>query len=161
MRIGIDMGGTKTEVVAIDSRQGELLRRRVPTLRDDYRQTIGALAELARGVETELGRRGTVGVAIPGTLSPLNGLVKNANTDWLNGEPLGKDLSEALQREVRVDNDGNCLALSEATDGAAAGEAVVFAAVLGTGCGGGLVIDGRVVVGRNGLTGEWGHTPLP
>ncbi|HEX7159369.1 MAG TPA: fructokinase [Edaphobacter sp.] len=161
MRIGIDLGGTKIEALAIDHEGMELGRYRVDTPRNDYKGTIDAMVGLVRRLEAETGRVGTVGAGIPGTISGMTGLVKNANSTWLNGRPLDKDLSAALGREVRVANDANCLAVSEATDGAAAGKHVVFAVILGTGCGGGVAIDGHVHAGRNGVGGEWGHNPLP
>ncbi len=161
MRIGIDLGGTKIEALAIDDRGTELARHRVDTPRDDYQATILAMVELVRRLESETGRRGTVGAGIPGTISSLTGLVKNANSTWLNGRPLDRDLAAALGREVRVANDANCFAVSEATDGAAAGARVVFGVILGTGCGGGVALGGRVHAGSNGVAGEWGHNPLP
>jgi fructokinase len=166
LRLGIDLGGTKIEVAALDPARwpsaGAIgLRRRVPTPRDDYAATVGAIARLVHDAERELGARGTVGVGIPGTLSALTGRVKNANSTWLNGRPLREDLQAALGREVRIQNDANCLAVSEATDGAAAGAAVAFAAILGTGVGAGIAIRGRALAGANGIAGEWGHVPLP
>src|ERR1700756_2795576 len=144
MRIGIDLGGTKIEALAIDKQGIELARYRIDTPRDDYTATIMAIVGLVDRLEQETGRTGTVGAGIPGTISGITGLVKNANSTWLNGRPLDKDLSAAMGREVRVANDANCLAVSEATDGAAAGKHVVFAVILGTGCGGGVAIDGHV-----------------
>lgn len=161
MRIGIDLGGTKIEALAIDSAGRELARHRVDTPREDYGATIAAMVGLVRRIEREMGSTARVGAGIPGSVSRLTGLVKNANSTWLNGRPLDRDLSLALDREVRVANDANCLAVSEATDGAAAGKRVVFAVILGTGCGGGVAIDGRVHTGPNGVGGEWGHNPLP
>ena len=161
LRIGIDLGGTKIEIAALEGRGVPRLRRRVPTPRDDYPATIAAIAQLVRDTERELGARGTVGVGIPGAISALTGCVKNANSTWLNGRPLREDLGHALGREVRVQNDANCLAVSEAVDGAAAGARVVFAAILGTGVGAGIAIDGRALAGANGIAGEWGHVPLP
>ncbi len=161
MRIGIDLGGTKIEALAIDDKGVELARHRVDTPRDDYEGTIMAMVELVRRLESETGRRGTVGAGIPGTISRINGLVKNANSTWLNGRALDRDLAVALGREVRVANDANCFAVSEATDGAAAGAQVVFGVILGTGCGGGVAIGGRVHAGPNGVAGEWGHNALP
>jgi fructokinase len=161
LRIGIDLGGTKIEALAIDHYGAELGRYRVDTPRDDYKATIDAMVGLVRRLESETGRTGTVGAGIPGTISGMTGLVKNANSTWLNGRPLHKDFSSAMGREVRIANDANCLAVSEATDGAAAGKHVVFAVILGTGCGGGVAVDGRVHTGRNGVGGEWGHNPLP
>jgi fructokinase len=161
MRIGIDLGGTKVEALAIDKQGNELVRYRVDTPREDYAATIGAMAGLVHRIEKETGTVGTVGAGIPGSISNKTGLVKNANSTWLNGRPLHYDLQSALEREVRVANDANCLAVSEATDGAAAGKRVVFGVILGTGCGGGLAIDGHVHAGENGVAGEWGHNPLP
>ncbi len=161
MRIGIDLGGTKIEALAIDGDGVELARHRVDTPRDDYDGTIAAMVGLVRRLEEETGRTGTVGAGIPGSVSRITGLVKNANSTWLNGRPLDRDLAAALGREVRVANDANCLAVSEATDGAAAGAHVVFGVILGTGCGGGVAIGGRVHAGPNGVAGEWGHNPLP
>lgn len=161
MRIGIDLGGTKIEIVVLDEAGGERLRRRIATPRGDYAATIRAVAGLVAAAEAELGFRGSVGVGIPGTLSADTGLVKNANSTWLNGRPLDRDLARALGRPVRLANDANCLAQSEASDGAAAGARIVFAVILGTGVGGGICIDGRVLAGRNGIAGEWGHNPLP
>ena len=161
MRLGIDLGGTKTEIVALDDRGGELVRRRVATPKGAYDEIIRAMGDLVLGVESQLGARGTVGVAIPGTISPLTGLVKNANATRLIGHPLDKDLGAALKREVRVANDANCFALSEATDGAAAGRDIVFGIIAGTGVGGGVCIGGRVLTGAHAIAGEWGHNPLP
>jgi fructokinase len=161
MRIGIDLGGTKIEALAIDDRGVELARHRVDTPRDDYDATVQAIVGLVRRLEEETGKTGTVGAGIPGTVSRITGLVKNANSTWLNGRPFHKDLIAALGREVRVANDANCLAVSEATDGAAAGACVVYGVILGTGCGGGVAIDGCVHDGPNGVAGEWGHNPLP
>jgi fructokinase len=161
IRIGIDLGGTKIEVLAIDRDGRELARHRVATPRHDYEGSIRLMTGLVAQVEQETGRGGTVGVAIPGTISSVTGLVKNANSVWLIGKPLDKDLSAAMQREVRCVNDANCLAVSEATDGAGAGAAVVFAAILGTGCGSGIAFHGRTHNGLNGIAGEWGHNPLP
>ena len=161
MRIGIDLGGTKIEALAIDSQGRELTRHRIDTPREDYEATIAAMAGLVHRIEQETGNMGAVGAGIPGSVSSLTGLVKNANSTWLNGKPLDRDLSLALNREVRVANDANCLAVSEATDGAAAGKRVVFGVILGTGCGGGVAIDGRLHTGPNGVGGEWGHNPLP
>lgn len=161
MRIGIDLGGTKIEGLALDRHGAELLRYRVDTPRDDYWATIGAIAGLVRRLEAETGSTATVGAGIPGSASRRTGLIKNANSTWLNGMPLAVDLSAELGREVRVANDANCLAVSEATDGAAAGGRVVFGVILGTGCGGGVAVDGKIHAGPNGVGGEWGHNPLP
>jgi len=161
IRIGVDLGGTKIEILAIDCDGRELARHRVPTPRHDYAGSIKLMADLVARLERETGRSGTVGVAIPGSISAVTGLIKNANSVWLNGKPLDQDLSAAMQREVRCVNDANCLAVSEATDGAGAGAAVVFAAILGTGCGSGIAFHGRTHNGPNGIAGEWGHNPLP
>ncbi|MBL27725.1 MAG: fructokinase [Rhodospirillaceae bacterium] len=161
MRIGVDLGGTKIEVAAIDEAGTVVDRVRRPTPRDDYDGTIEAIAALVDTVETRLGRRCTVGVAMPGALSPATGRIKNANSTWLIGRPFDADLARRLDRPVRLQNDANCLALSEAVDGAAAGAGVVFAVILGTGVGGGLVVGERLIEGRNAIAGEWGHNPLP
>jgi fructokinase len=161
MRIGVDLGGTKTEALALDDSGHELRRVRVPTPQQDYLGTVRTIAALVQGLEREIGARGTVGVGIPGTITAAIGLVKNANSTWLNGQPLQRDLSDALSREVRCANDANCFAISEATDGAAVGAEVVFGVILGTGCGGGIVVRGALLTGPNGLAGEWGHTALP
>ncbi|KMK08769.1 fructokinase [Pluralibacter gergoviae] len=161
MRIGIDLGGTKTEVIALSDRGEALYRHRLPTPRDDYRQTIEVIARLVEAAEKETGQRGSVGVGIPGAISPLSGRVKNANSTWLNGQPFDKDLSRRLDREVRIANDANCLAVSEAVDGAAAGAQTVFAVIIGTGCGAGVALGGRAHIGGNATAGEWGHNPLP
>jgi fructokinase len=161
LRIGVDLGGTKIEGVALDRAGRELLRRRVPTPRNDYDATLGAVAELVFGIESELGCRGSVGVGMPGTLSPATGLVKNANSVWLNGRALDADLSARLGRRLRFANDANCFTLSEATDGAGRGAGCVFGVIIGTGTGGGLVVHGRVWTGPNAIAGEWGHNALP
>jgi fructokinase len=161
MRIGIDVGGTKIEGIALDADSRVLLRRRIAAPRDDYQQTLTAVAALVRDIERETGSTGTVGVGIPGAISPATGLVKNANSTWLNGRPLADDLPRVLGRPMRFANDANCFALSEATDGAAAGAAVVFGVIIGTGTGGGIVVNGRVLIGPNAIAGEWGHNPLP
>jgi fructokinase len=161
MRIGIDLGGTKIEAIALDDKGEELLRVRVPTPKDDYRAILGAVLELVAEVEKQAGKKGTVGVGIPGTISPATGLVKNANTTALIGHPLDKDLAAALGRPVRLANDANCFALSEATDGGGHGGECVFGVILGTGVGGGVVVNGHVLTGPNGVAGEWGHNPLP
>jgi fructokinase len=161
MRIGIDLGGTKIEAIALDHDGHELHRRRVPTPQGDYAGTIAAICGLVETMEYLTGHTGTVGIGIPGTIVRSTGLVKNANSTWLNGQPLELDLSAALSREVRCANDANCFAVSEATDGAAKDFDLVFGVILGTGCGGGIAIGHRVHAGRNGLGGEWGHLPLP
>ena len=160
MRFGIDLGGTKTEIVALDASGREILRRRNATVRD-YDGTVAAIATLVADAEREIGASGSVGLAIPGNVSRRSGLIKNANSVWLNGKPFPRDLELALGRPVRLANDANCFALSEATDGAGAGHAVVFGVILGTGVGGGLTVHGRLLEGRNAIAGEWGHNPLP
>ncbi len=162
-RLGIDLGGTKIEGLVLDDNGGERVRRRVPTPRDGYDATVRAIATLVSGLAEEAGVGGNVpvGVAIPGTISPASGLVKNANSTSLIGHPLDRDLERALGRRVRVANDANCFALSEAVDGAGAGYEVVFGVILGTGTGGGIVVGGRVLTGPNSVAGEWGHNPLP
>jgi len=161
LRIGVDLGGTKIEFVALESDGTELHRHRIATPRNDYEGTVHAIADGVKEMEKQVGRTATVGVGIPGTVSTRTGLVKNANSTWLIGNPFDKDLSRALDREVRCANDANCLAVSEATDGAGAGRHLVFGVILGTGCGGGIAIDGRVHSGSNGVAGEWGHNTLP
>ena len=161
MRIGIDLGGTKIEALALGDAGQELHRERLPTPRHDYEGTLAAIGELVRRCEEATRATGTVGVGMPGAISPATGLVKNANSTWLNGQPFAEDLQRVLERPVRFANDANCLALSEATDGAAAGAGVVFGIILGTGVGGGLVVGGNVVIGANAVGGEWGHNMLP
>jgi fructokinase len=163
VRIGIDLGGTKIEGLALDEAGGELARLRVATPQHDYAATVKAIADVVAELERRVGasEAASVGVGIPGTVVQATGLVKNANSTWLNGQPLERDLGIALGRPVRCANDANCLAVSEATDGAAAGAGLVFAVILGTGCGGGVAASGRVHVGPNGVGGEWGHNPLP
>jgi len=161
LRLGIDLGGTKIEAVALDAGGRAVARRRAATPRDDYIGTVTTISALVAAMEDELGRRGSVGVGIPGAVSPKTGRIKNANSTWLIDTPFDRDLAAALDRPVRLANDANCFALSEAVDGAAAGAAVVFGAILGTGVGGGIVIDGKPLLGRNAIAGEWGHNPLP
>ncbi|WP_333603471.1 fructokinase [Pantoea eucrina] len=161
MRIGIDLGGTKTEVIALSDDGTQLFRHRVNTPRNDYAATVGVMADLVRLAEAQTGERGSVGVGIPGSISPYAQRVKNANSTWLNGQPLDKDLAQALSREVRIANDANCLAVSEATDGAGAGQPLVFAVIIGTGSGAGIAMNGVSRIGLNGNAGEWGHHPLP
>ncbi|AMY10043.1 Fructokinase [Luteitalea pratensis] len=161
MRIGIDLGGTKIEALALGDDGQQLHRERVPTPRHDYEGTLAAIGDLVRRCEQATGATGTVGVGMPGAISPATGLVKNANSTWLNRQPFAEDLQRVLARPVRFANDANCLALSEATDGAAAGAEVVFGVILGTGVGGGLVVHGNVVIGANAVGGEWGHNMLP
>ena len=161
MRIGIDLGGTKIEAAALDASGAILIRQRTPTPAGDYAATLAAIAALVASLEAQIGVRGSVGVATPGALSLKTGLIKNANSTVLNGKPLDHDLKQLLNRPVRLENDANCFALSEAVDGAGAGARVVFGVILGTGVGGGLVVDGAVIAGRNRIAGEWGHNPLP
>ena len=161
MRIGIDLGGTKIEVIALDDDGETLFRQRVSTPKGDYIATLNAIAGLVNDAETATGQTGSVGVGIPGTLSPVTGKVKNANSTWLNGQFFDADLSKLLGRDVKIANDANCLAVSEAVDGAGAGKKVVFAVIIGTGCGAGIALDGQVHSGGNGVAGEWGHNPLP
>jgi fructokinase len=161
LRIGIDLGGTKIEFIALQADGKEVQRHRVATPRGDYDGTVRAIKEGVERVEHELGQSATVGIGIPGTISGVTHTVKNANSTWMIGKPFDQDLSVALDREVRCANDANCLAVSEATDGAGAGKRLVFAVILGTGCGGGIAIDGHVHNGPNGVAGEWGHTVLP
>jgi fructokinase len=161
MRIGIDLGGTKIEAVVLGDEGQVVTRRRRATPPDSYADTLQAIVEVVRDLESELGERASVGVATPGALSPHTGLIKNANSTRLIGERLDVDLSEALHRQIRIANDANCFALSEAVDGAAQGARAVFGVILGTGVGGGIVIEGRVVTGRQAIAGEWGHNPLP
>lgn len=162
MRIGIDIGGTKTEIICLHSENGkELYKQRVPTPNNDYKATVQNVADMVFRAEETVGEKGTVGICIPGTVSRVTGKVKNANSVWLNGQPFDADLSEAMSREVRVQNDANCFTVSEATDGGAAGAHTVFGVIIGTGCGGGLVVNGKPIEGINGIGGEWGHMPLP
>lgn len=161
MRVGIDLGGTKIEAVAMDA-AGEIRARRRIATPAGYDESLAALKGLMAAVESEAGSRaGAVGLGMPGSISPATGLARNANSTWLNGRPFLKDLGEALQRPVRVANDANCFTLSEAVDGAGAGANVVFGVIIGTGCGGGVAVNGRVLSGASGIAGEWGHTPLP
>ena len=161
LALGIDLGGSKIEIIALDEQGVVLLRRRRPTPRGSYEATLEAIRALVAGAEAELGARGTVGFGTPGAISPATGLLKNANSTWLNGRPLDRDLADLLERPIALANDADCLALSEATDGAAAAAATVFAVILGTGVGGGLAVHGRVLAGPNAIAGEWGHNPLP
>lgn len=161
LRIGLDLGGTKTEIVALDAAGSELLRRRVPSPRDSYEATLANIVRLVREAEAQLGAGATVGIGTPGALSPVTGLLRNSNSTWLNGKPLLHDLSERLERDVRIENDANCFALSEAIDGAGCGHRVVFGVILGTGVGGGIVVDRTLLGGSNRIAGEWGHNPLP
>jgi len=161
IRLGIDLGGTKTEIIALGVDGRELVRRRVETPKEDYGGILETVARLVRDAEAELGDRGSVGVGTPGSISRATGLLRGSNSVCLNGKPIKADLEALLGREVRITNDANCFALSEATDGAAAGAEIVFGVILGTGVGGGIVVRGRVLTGPNAIAGEWGHNPLP
>ena len=161
MRIGVDLGGTKIEALALGGEGQVLGRRRIPTPRHDYPATLDAIVGLVDALEGDLGGRGTVGLGMPGAISPATGLVKNANSVWLNGKPLVEDLTQRLGRSLRFANDANCFTLSEAVDGAAKGARVVFGVIVGTGTGGGIAVEGRVLTGPNAIAGEWGHNPLP
>jgi fructokinase len=160
IRIGIDLGGTKIEGIALDGSR-EVARRRIATPRDDYPATVDAIASLVEALESESGTHGSIGIGIPGTLSPATGLVKNANSVWLIGRPLLADLERRLARPVRIANDANCFAVSEAADGAGAGANLVFGVIVGTGVGAGIVVHNQLVTGAQGIAGEWGHNPLP
>jgi fructokinase len=160
IRIGVDFGGSKIEAAALDAAGAFLARVRAPNP-GSYEASIGVVCDLIAAVEAQAGARGTVGIGTPGSISPRTGTMRNANSVWLNGRTFREDIARALGRDVRIANDANCLALSEVVDGAAMGARVAFAAVLGTGCGGGLVVDGRLVEGAHGVGGEWGHNPLP
>ena len=161
MRIGIDLGGTKIEAIALDDAGRECCRQRIDTPREDYAATVSAISQLVKSIEIKLKATASVGIGIPGTISPATERVKNANSTWLIGQPLHKDMQHSLQREVRIANDANCFAVSEATDGAASGASVVFGVIIGTGTGGGICIGGRPLIGANAICGEWGHNPLP
>jgi fructokinase len=160
-RIGVDLGGTKIEAAAVDPLGAVRVRHRMATPTGSYRATMEAITALVGNIEQQIGETASVGIGMPGTISPITGLVKNANSTWLIGRPLQRDLEAALGRPVRLANDANCFALSEATDGAAAGLETVFGVILGTGVGGGIAIGGRILVGANAIAGEWGHNPLP
>jgi fructokinase len=160
-RIGIDLGGTKIELIALDGQGVERLRKRVATPQGDYTGTLAAIAELVAWAETELGGPASVGIGTPGAISPATGRMKNSNSVCLNGQLLKQDLEARLRQPVAIANDANCFALSEATDGAAAGADVVFGVIIGTGCGAGVVVHGRSLTGANAIAGEWGHNPLP
>jgi fructokinase len=161
VRIGIDLGGTKIEAIALSNSGNPLIRQRVPTPAGDYHATLSAIAGLVDRIERDLCAKGSVGLGSPGAISPRTGLIKNANSTILNGKPLHNDLSRILRRPVRLENDANCFALSEAIDGAGQHEHIVFGVILGTGVGGGLVVDKALISGGNRITGEWGHNPLP
>ena len=161
LRLGIDLGGTKIEGAVLDRAHRKIAGERIKSPHNDYAATISAITGLVRKLSSEAGGEPSVGVGIPGSLAPRTGLVQNANSTWLNGKPLKTDLEAVLKRQVRFANDANCFALSEATDGAGVGGRTVFGVILGTGCGGGIVIDGKLVEGARAIGGEWGHTPLP
>ncbi|WP_422023164.1 ROK family protein [Roseibium sp.] len=161
MRLGIDWGGTKIEIIALDDAGAELFRRRSATPKDDYEGCIRVVKDLVNAAESATGQTGSLGLGIPGSLSPKTGVVKNANSTWMNGKPLDKDLEAALDRPVRIQNDANCLAVSEATDGAGAGAHIVHAIIIGTGSGSGIAIDAKAHLGANGIGGEWGGIALP
>ena len=160
-RIGIDLGGTKIEIAVLDATGAIVLRRRAPTPAGDYAATLDVIKALVSSAESGVGSRASVGIAMPGALSLATGLVKNSNSTCLNGRPFLQDVQAVLGREVRVQNDANCFTLSEAVDGAGQGASVVFGVILGTGVGGGIVVDGKVLAGANAIAGEWGHNPLP
>jgi fructokinase len=161
IRIGVDLGGTKIEAAALDRAGGIVARRRVPAPLGNYSDTVSAITNLVKSIEADAHGAGTIGIGIPGIISPATGLVKNANSVWLNGHPLDRDIAIALDREVRIANDANCFALSEAIDGAGEGKNVVFGVILGTGVGGGIVVGGKPQIGAHAIAGEWGHNPLP
>ncbi len=161
LRFGVDLGGTKIEIIGLDGNNREVYRRRIATPRHNYPETLEAIAGLVEQAEKALGETGQVGIGTPGTLSRKTGRMKNCNSVWLNNQPLKEDLENLLQRPLRIANDADCFTLSEASDGAAAGQAVVFGVILGTGVGGGIVVNGKLLQGPNGICGEWGHNPLP
>ena len=161
MRIGIDLGGTKIEAIALNESGVELQRKRIATPQGDYHATLNAIAQLIADIETSTRQKGSIGLGTPGALSPTTGLMRNSNSVCLNGMPLKKDLENLLQRPLRLANDANCFALSEATDGAASGASVVFGVIVGTGTGAGVVVNRQVLTGPNAIAGEWGHNPLP
>jgi fructokinase len=161
IRVGIDLGGSKIAGVALASDRAVLASQRTASPQHDYEATLGAIAQMVSALETAAGGRGTVGVGMPGSIAPGSGLVQNANSTWLNGRAIARDLEQGLARPVRLANDANCFALSEALDGAGAGARSLFAVILGTGCGGGLIVDGKLIDGPRGIGGEWGHNPLP
>ena len=161
MRIGVDLGGTKIKIIALDDNGAPVLRRRVPTAVGDYSGTVRAITEIVRSAQSQIGVLASVGIATPGALSPQTGLLRNSNSVVLNGKPLDRDIANALGQSVRLENDANCLTISEAIDGAGAGCRVVFGAIFGTGVGGGIVVEGRILTGLNRIGGEWGHNPLP
>jgi fructokinase len=161
LRLGIDLGGTKIAGVMLGPGGRLIAEHRRPAPRGEYGATLGAISDVVGLLEHQVGAKGTLGIGIPGSVVPSSGLVQNANSTWINGKPLGRDLETALGRPVRIANDANCFALSEAFDGAGKGARCVFGAILGTGCGGGLVVDGALVDGPRGIAGEWGHNSLP
>jgi len=161
LRLGIDLGGTKIEIIALADDGRELLRRRIATPKEDYRGILDSISQLVAGAESALGERGTVGIGTPGSISRATGLLRGSNSLCLNGKPIQSDIEALLRRSVRITNDANCFALSEATDGGGAGAEVVFGVILGTGVGGGVVVRGQVLTGPNAIAGEWGHNPLP
>ena len=162
LRLGIDFGGTKTEIIGLNGDNGkELYRKRVPTPREDYKANLDCFKTLIEEAEKTLRQTGTIGIGIPGSISDDNGFVKNSNMPWMNGTPMRADLEKLLKRETRIENDANCFAVSEAIDGAAQGAHVVFGVIIGTGCGGGFAFNGKAHKGVNGVAGEWGHNPLP
>src|SRR5512146_1859555 len=161
LRIGVDLGGTKIEIIALAGDGRELARLRVATPKDDYRAILAAVAALVRDCEGDLGAIASIGIGTPGSISRATGLLRGSNSVCLNGQPIGEDLERLLGREVRIANDANCFALSEATDGAGTGAEVVFGVILGTGVGGGIAVRGTVLTGANAIAGEWGHNPLP
>ncbi|MCW8854541.1 MAG: ROK family protein [Gammaproteobacteria bacterium] len=161
MRIGIDLGGTKIEVIALDSSGSELLRQRVATPVSEYQQVLKTIVDLIDFVEHKTGQQGSIGIGTPGAISPATGLLRNSNSVCLNDQPVKQDIEKILGREIRIANDANCFALSEATDGAAQGAATVFGVIVGTGTGAGIVINGKLLTGPNAIAGEWGHNPLP
>lgn len=161
MRIGIDLGGTKIEGIALDDNGAELVRHRIATPQGNYKATLDAIKQLVVHIETSTAQTGTIGIGTPGAISPPTGLLKNSNSVCMNGKPLLQDLTAVLQRDIRIANDANCFALSEATDGVAQGARTVFGVIIGTGTGAGIVVDGKILVGPNAIAGEWGHNPLP
>ena len=161
MRIGIDLGGTKIEGIALDDAGHELFRKRINSPQGNYQNTLNAIVDLIIEIEKTIQDKGTVGIGIPGMISPQTGLVKNANSTWLIGQPLKKDLESLLKRDIRIENDANCFVVSEATDGAAKNAEIVFGVIIGTGTGGGIFIRGQSIIGANAIAGEWGHNPLP
>ncbi len=161
MRIGIDLGGTKIEGIALDDSGEELFRKRIESPQGNYENTLAAIVELVNFIESETNIIGSVGIGIPGTISPQTDRVKNANSTWLIGKPLHKDLESLLKRKIKIENDANCFVVSEATDGAAKDADVVFGVIIGTGTGGGLFVRGQSIIGANAIAGEWGHNPLP